>query len=310
MMQEIRRSNNDRSCPVCGAIKYVKFADEHIDQKKISNFSYASRKQPEFMCLRLVRCVICNLVYAPNPPDTSFLSAAYADAAFDSNLEAQCAAQSYAHELAPYLSRLHDRNSAVDVGAGSGPLLPWLSKIGFQTVIGVEPSRAAINAAPLSVRSMLREGMFGPELLEGVKPSLICSFMTLEHMNEPGSFTRTAYSILESGGMIALVVHNWQGLLNRTLGLRSPIIDVEHLQLFNPSSLNTLLKLAGFEDIKIITICNRYPLRYWLRLTPLPLKLKELIDTTLRKLSLSDVKLPMRVGNILAIGTKPQKDKL
>jgi SAM-dependent methyltransferase len=308
MMQGICRSNDERACPVCGATEYIKFADEYIDPKRISGFSYASRKHPEFMCLRLVRCLGCNLVYAPNPPDTSFLSAAYADAAYDSSLEAQCAAQSYAHELAPYLSRLHNRNTAVDVGAGSGPLLPWLREIGFQNVIGVEPSRAAINAAPPSVRPMLREGMFGPELLDDVKPSLICSFMTLEHMDEPGLFVRTAHNLLEPDGMIAVIVHNWQGLLNRTLGLRSPIIDVEHLQLFNPGSLKTLLNLAGFTDIKIITICNSYPLTYWLRLTPISPKLKMLIDAALRKLSLSDIKLPLRVGNILAIGTKPQKD--
>lgn len=309
MIQQQHQSKADRACPVCGSRINVKFADEHIDPERISGFTYASRKQPEFMCLRLVCCCSCNLVYAPNPPVTSFLSAAYADAAYDSNQEAQCAARSYAHELAPYLAHLSDRSAAVDVGAGSGPLLPWLSKIGFKTVIGVEPSRAAINAAPLSVRPMLREGMFGPELLDGVTPSLICSFMTLEHMDEPGLFVRTARRLLKPGGMIAVVVHNRQGLLNRILGLRSPIIDVEHLQLFNPGSLMTLLKTAGFEDVTVKAICNRYPLKYWLRLTPLPSRLKGVLDATIRKLSLSDIILPMRVGNILAIGIKPQKEQ-
>lgn len=308
MRQDKRHSSEDRACPVCGSTTNVKFADEHINPERISGFTYASRKQPEFMCLRLVRCSSCNLVYAPNPPNSLFLSAAYADAAYDSSQEAQCAAQSYAHELAPYLAHFHDRSAAVDVGAGSGPLLPWLRKIGFKTVIGIEPSRAAINAAPLSVKPMLREGMFGPELLEGVTPSLICSFMTLEHMDEPGLFVRTTHRLLKPGGMIAVVVHNWQGLLNRILGLRSPIIDVEHLQLFNPGSLKTLLETAGFEEVSVIAICNRYPLKYWLRLTPLPPKFKGVLDAAIRKLSISDIILPMRVGNILAIGIKPQKE--
>lgn len=308
MMQDIRRLSKDRACPVCGAKKYVDYADEQIDPKRINNFTYASRKQPEFMCLRLVRCSGCNLVYAPNPPDTTFLSAAYADASYDSGQEAQCAAQSYAHALAPYLAHLRNRHAAVDIGAGSGSLLQWLIDIGFQTVIGIEPSRNAINAAPESVQPMLREGMFGPELLEGVKPSLICSFMTLEHIEDPGAFTKTAYRLLEPGGMIALVVHNWQGLLNRSLGLRSPIIDVGHLQLFNPSSVNTLLEKAGFADVKVKAICNRYPLRYWLRLTPLRPNLKRAIDAALKTLSLSEIKLPMRVGNIMAVGKKPQQE--
>jgi SAM-dependent methyltransferase len=308
MMQHIRRSSEERACPVCGAATHEKFADEHLDAARINDFTYASRKQPEFMCLRLVRCTSCNVVYAPNPPDRTFLSTAYAGASYDSGREAQCAARSYARALAPYVTRLRYRNAAVDVGAGSGPLLPWLSEIGFQPVIGVEPSRAAIRAAPASVRPMLREGMFGPELLDGVKLSLLCSFMTLEHMDDPGSFIKTAFTLLEPGGMIALVVHNWQGLINRTLGLRSPIIDIEHLQLFNPSSVTTLLKKAGFEDITVKPISNRYPLKYWLRLTPLPPNLKGIIEAVLKKVSLSDATLPLRVGNILAVGIKPQQE--
>jgi len=308
MMSHSRCLSESRACPVCGATEYMNFADEHIDPERIDDFTYASRKQPEFMCLHLVRCVSCDLVYAPNPPDKAFLSGAYADAAYDSSQEARCAARSYARIIAPYVAGLRDRNVAVDVGAGSGPLLPWLSDMGFKSVIGIEPSRAAINAAPVAVRAMLREGMFGAELLDGVKPSLICSFMTLEHMEKPDEFMSTAYSLLEPGGVIAIVVHNWQGLLNRVLGLRSPIIDVEHLQLFNPRSINTLLKRVGFEDINIKPICNSYPLRYWLRLTPLPLNVKEVIDVALKKLSLSDTTFPMRVGNILAIGIKPKKE--
>jgi SAM-dependent methyltransferase len=309
MMQNIRRSSEERACPVCGAETYANFADERIDAERFNRFTYASRKQPEFMCLRLVRCTSCTVVYAPNPPDKTFLSAAYAEASYDSGQEAQCAAQSYARALAPYVARLRHRDAAVDVGAGSGPLLPWLSEIGFQPVIGVEPSRAAISAAPASIQPMLREGMFGPELLDGVKLSLLCSFMTLEHMDDPGSFAKTAFNLLEPGGMIALVVHNWQGLINRTLGLRSPIIDIEHLQLFNPTSVTTLLKQAGFEDVTVKPISNRYPLRYWLRLTPLPPNLKGIIEAVLKKVSFLDATLPLRVGNILAVGIKPKQEQ-
>ncbi len=307
MMQTIRRSSDDRACPVCGATTYVNFADERIDPGKINDYTYASRKQPEFMCLRLVECTRCGLVYAPNPPDNTFLSTAYADAAYDSGQEAQCAARSYAQALAPYMNRLHDKNAAVDVGAGSGPLLPWLSDIGFRTVIGIEPSRAAINAAPTSVRPMLREGMFGPELLDGVKPSLICSFMTLEHIDDPGAFIKITYDLLEPGGMIAVVVHNRQGFLNRILRLRSPIIDVEHLQLFNRDSIRILLENSGFECIEVKSISNTYPLRYWLRLTPLPTRIKMGLCKILEPMSMADLRIPLRVGNLLAVGIKHSK---
>lgn len=295
----------ERPCPVCQGTAFDHFADERIHTEQISGLTYASRKPPEFMCLRLVRCTTCDLVYAPTPPATEFLEEAYSEADFDSNPEARAAARSYAAALTPHIASLKGRNAAVDVGAGSGPLLPWLKEQGFSPVIGIEPSRAAIEAAPAEIQSMLREGMFSPEMLEGEQPSLICSFMTLEHVSDPRLLADTAYRLLEGGGAFAVVVHDWRAPLNRALGLRSPIIDIEHLQLFSPRSLSSLFERAGFTSIKMQSIKNAYPLRYWLRLTPLPASIKNVVLRLLEKVGLADRTFALSVGNMLAFGVKP-----
>lgn len=298
----------ERACPVCGEHRYTRFADEHIDPVKLGDFSYASRKSPEFMCWRLVRCLNCDLVYAPIPPAFETLHAAYAEASFDSAPEAMFAAHTYARALRPFVERLRERHAAVDVGAGSGPLLPLLLEQGFAPVVGIEPSRAAIDAAPPDVRLMLREGMFAPELLADLRPSMICSFMTLEHLADPSQFVRTAWDLLEPNGMLAVVVHDWSALLNRLLGLRSPIIDIEHLQLFNPKSIAKLLTSNGFEGVTQCAILNTYPLRYWLRLTPLPDLIKRGTAKALALAGLADKSMSIGVGNLLAVGYKPAKD--
>lgn len=296
--------SQERTCPVCHSGSYEPFADERIDPKRVGALTYASRKPPEFMCLRLVRCISCDLVYAPTPPEEDFLHAAYADADFDSGQEAAAAAQTYAEALKPHLQSLSGRNAAVDVGAGSGPLLPWLQAAGFASVIGIEPSRAAIDAAPPSVRALLREGMFSASMLENEKISMICSFMTLEHLHDPGEFVATAHGLLEPGGALAVVVHDWRAPLNRLLGLRSPIIDVEHLQLFSPKALRELLQRAGFEHIRLHPIRNAYPLRYWLRLTPLPASIKRWLLNLLEHVRLADKRVSLNVGNMLAVAAK------
>ncbi|MCX7220874.1 MAG: class I SAM-dependent methyltransferase [Burkholderiales bacterium] len=301
-------AGGERSCPACGSRNYDPFADEHIDTAKITDFTYASRKQPEFMCLRLVLCRDCDLVYAPTPTSFEKLQSAYTEAAFDSGLEAQAASKSYAKALQPLVAGLKGRNAAVDVGAGSGPLLPWLKQAGFRPVIGIEPSHSAIQAAPPEIRAMLREGMFSPSMLAGVTSSLVCSFMTLEHLAEPGEFIALIYEKLEPGGMIAVVVHNWRAPLNRILHMRSPIIDIEHLQLFSPQSLQAILKVAGFESVIHSPITNSYPLSYWLRLTPLPKFLKSAIHSCLEITGLLDKMVSFRVGNLLAVGIKPLKE--
>lgn len=300
--------SKDRACPGCGSLRSSHFADERIDQQKVSEFTYASRKQPEFMCLRLVCCSDCDLVFAPQPPDNSFLSDAYADAAYDSVEEASCAARSYARALQAPLRSLASRSTAVDVGAGSGPLLPWLKRSGFREVIGIEPSRQAIAAASPEVRPWLREGMFSAAALKDTSLALICSFMTLEHLRDPGQFARTAFDLLEPDGMVAVVVHNRSGFLNRVLGMKSPIIDVEHLQLFNPRSIAVLLERAGFEDIQVKAISNAYPLRYWLRLMPLPGILKRSLAYIFERTGLANLRIALRVGNIIATGKKTRQE--
>jgi len=257
------------------------------------------------MCLRLVRCTSCDLVYAPSPPAELFLQKVYADAGYDSNVEAIYAAKTYANAIEKNLENLAGRNAAIDVGTGSGPLLPFLLTKGFHPVIGVDPSIAAIKAAPATLRPLIKEGMFTSSMLEGVTASLICSFMTLEHMNNPGGFVADAYDLLEPNGAIAVVVHNWRAPLNRLLGLRSPIIDIEHLQLFSSKALRELLKKAGFIKIKIYVIRNSYPLRYWLRLTPLPASIKNFVIRVLEYCKLIDYSLTLNVGNIFAVGIKP-----
>ena len=243
MIKPLPTIGAERPCPVCGAQSYVNFADKSIADERFTEFTYASRKRPEFMCFRLVRCQSCDLVYAPNPPSKEFLKSAYSAASYDSQIEAQAASQSYAYALKPYISQLSEnRGAAVDVGAGNGALLPWLLQQDFKPVIGIEPSLAAIKSALPEIAPLIQCGMFSETMLANIHPSLICSFMTLEHISDPKVFTTSAFKALRAGGMIAIIVHNWRAPLNRLLGLRSPIIDIEHLQLFSPSSINLLLK--------------------------------------------------------------------
>lgn len=298
----------DRPCPGCGGTRVVHFADERIDPARVNDFTYASRKNPEFMCLWLVRCTTCDLVFAPRPPADDFLSQAYSDAAYDSTPEAAAAAASYAQALSSCMAGVDRHGFAIDIGAGSGPLLPYLRQAGFANVLGIEPSRSAIEAAPAEVKPMLVEGMFHRDMLGERKVSLVCSFMTLEHVADPGELVRDAYALLEPGGMLAVVVHNWRAPLNRLLGLKSPIIDVEHLQLFSDRAVAALLDNTGFERVSVRSIRNAYPMRYWLRLTPLPGMLKSPLLRLLGVVGLADLMIPANVGNILAVGYKPARN--
>ena len=296
--------SDERPCPVCNSVDYTLFAPERIDQNKISSFTYASRKDPEFMCLKLVTCSECELVYAPRPPENKFLADAYTEASYDSDVEAKCAARTYAYYLEDCFAKIQNKKAAIDVGAGNGALLPYFTNAGFNRSIGIEPSMAAIAAAPPEIRPNLRIGMFSNDLVKDLDTSFICSFMTLEHLSDPMEFARNAFDLLNSGGAFAVVVHNREGLLNRLLGLRSPIIDVEHLQLFNPKSAAFLFKRAGFSSVSVRPIINSYPISYWTRLSPFSEKIKKNILNLIKNSKINKTNFPLPVGNMIITGFK------
>src|SRR5205085_12443626 len=129
---------------------------------------------------------------------------------------------------------------------------------------------AAMYAAPALIRPFIHEGIFAEEELAAESFDLVCCFQTLEHVSAPKALTEACIRLLRPGGVLALVVHDYAAPINRLLGRRSPIIDIEHLQLFCRSSIDKLLASSGFETVEITPLVNRYPLRYWLRLAPLP----------------------------------------
>jgi SAM-dependent methyltransferase len=296
-----------RSCPICHtpADKARLFLKQNIDPSRMSGFSFASRKLPEFMCHELVCCPTCDLVYTPEPPDQAVLAHAYHVSDFDSAQEAEDAALAYERAVQPILKRLGRKDAALEIGTGTGIFLEALGRAGFKQLSGVEPSTAAIAAAPAHRQAWIREAIFVESDFEPNSLDFICCFMTMEHVRDPEQIVSAARRLLRPGGAIALVTHDYRSFVNRVLGKRSPIIDIEHMQLFSPQSMNELLSRAGFRDVSVNSFHNRYTLRYWVRLLPLSVVAKHKLISVLTALGLADVKLSANVGNMMSYGFVP-----
>lgn len=295
-----------RQCPVCGSgpDDSALFLKQSLDPSHLNAFSYSSRKTPEFMRFELVTCRCCQTVYASSAPPKSVLATAYHEADYDSAEEAKLASQTYGEALSPYLATLPSRVRALEIGTGTGVFLDHLQRAGFSEVVGIEPSLAAIEAAEPAVRPLIREGIFVGDDFPAEHFDLICCFQTLEHVSEPRTMVEACARLLRTGGLLALVTHDYCAPLNRLLGRRSPIIDIEHLQLFCQPSLERLLSTAGLQTVAIESFSNRYGLAYWLRLAPLPAGPKAAITQMVAAIGAGNVKLRFNVGNLLSIGRK------
>jgi SAM-dependent methyltransferase len=295
-----------RPCPVCaaGPDNAVLFLEDSMDPARLSEFSFASRKVPEYMSHRLVRCTVCDVVYADSPPDAQELANAYHLAAYDSAEEADDAATAYLRAAQPALRQLPHRRSALEIGAGTGIFLECLHGEGFTDLAGVEPSAAAIEAAPLHRRAWLHEGVFQEGDFQAASFDLVCCFMTLEHVREPRAIADAAMRLLRPGGAFVAVTHDYRSPVNRLLGKRSPIIDIEHMQLFSAASVRRLFEGAGYERITVNAFVNRYRTSYWLRLAPLPATLKAGLARTLSSTGMDRLRIGVNVGNLFAAGFK------
>lgn len=301
-----------RPCPLCGSSDDSQVvARARFDADRLDEFAFSSRKPPDYMHHRLIACPVCDVVYAsPLPATPQSLAKAYEDAAFDSDEESRYASLTYARLLARIKATLPDLIGAIDVGTGDGAFLEQLLAQGFTDVVGVEPSRAPIQAAKAQIRPLIRSGPFEFQQGDEGRFSLVTCFQTLEHLYGPAAFCRHAYAILKDHGAILVVCHNRRAASARLLGTKSPIFDIEHLQLFSPQSLRNLLERVGFSAIRILPVWNTYPLHYWLKLFPLPEALKRPSLRLSKTIGIGYLPVSIPAGNIAAIGYKHAREEL
>jgi hypothetical protein len=251
---------------------------------------------------RLMLCSACDLLYASPAPSVESVATAYRDASFDSGEEARYASRTYAEYLRPVLGRLPDKDGAIDIGTGDGAFLRELLDAGFGGV-RVEPSTTPIASAPDEIRSLIRNEIFHPDHFEPGRYSLVTCFQTMEHVHDPLGLARGVRTLLKEGAAF-FIGHDRTGLVNRMLGKKSPIFDIEHLQLFSPRSARVLFERAGFVDIGVRRIVNRYPLHYWVKLFPFPRAIKSRILAALKRSGIGRIPIPTAVGNLAIVGYK------
>jgi len=295
----------NRPCPLCGWNGETRvFAESNIDLAELDGFAFASRKLPEYMHPRLLVCGKCGILYGNPVLSPGTLARAYQTADFDSGGEAHYASATYAAHVRKLLPRLPDLQGALDIGTGDGAFLEALLQLGFQNVTGVEPSEAPVAAAEAHIKPLIRLDVFRPDEFPASSFSLVSCFQTMEHVWDPLGTVRGAYGLLKPGGAFFMAVHNRRSVSAKLLGMKSPIFDVEHLQLFCPQTSKLLLERAGFRDVIVSALWNRYPLHYWMKLLPMPDRIKHPLLTVLKQSVIGKMPLAFPPGNLICFGFK------
>jgi len=268
---------------------------QNFSEKELTADVFSARRTTEHFHYQLLECQNCGSVFSsPILPYTKIASL-YQQSKQNYDKETSFIAESYIHYIKKNPELFQNKGKALDIGCGSGFFLRELQKSGYKEVFGVEPSEEAV-AKSGDLKPNIFTGFFEKADYADNSFDLITCFQTLDHLIDPLSVLKKILKLLKPGGMAYLIMHNEKSLQAKVFGEKSPIYDVEHIYLFNKSTLPRVCGKAGFATVKVFDVKNVYPLAYWLRMAPIPMKslALKLSDT----MGLSGIRVGIYPGNM------------
>ena len=146
-----------------------------------------------------------------------------------------------------------DTDVILEVGSGFGTFCEEMETRGvFDRIIAVEPTpRLAeiCRARKLEVIEAPIERISAGSVVANV----VVTFETIEHLFSPREFLIACRTLLSRNGLIFITCPNMHGFDISLLREKSKSVGGEHINMFNPRSLQLLLNRCGFEVLSMTT---------------------------------------------------------
>ena len=230
----------DVRCPACDADGLLQFHKWGFGHKKCQNCStlYVSPRPKEDLLMNYY-----NDFESPNMWTRLLLSA---------DTERKKLQYQPRVELILSLAKLDKNAVAVDVGAGSGAFcLAMKNTRMFDKVIALDIADEALEACKKNGLDTIKGTVSD---VETNSADLITVNDLIEHLFNPREFLTNSFRALKDGGYVSIATPNGEGfdfnlLKEKTRNITPP----EHINYFNPKSMELLLKSNGFIDVQVVT---------------------------------------------------------
>jgi SAM-dependent methyltransferase len=292
------------SCAIC-------LTETHDQELYAANFRsedlnpevFSARRLPDRLHYRMVICRQCGLMRANPVLSSHALSVLYAQSQGHHPQLSQAAADTYGYYFQENFPHFSFQGRVLEIGCGQGSFLKVLMQQNCDQVHGVEPSHEAVEQSG-DLKGLIFNGMFSSGIYPQAYFDVICAFQMFDHLADPKQFLKDCRDYLKPQGNLFLILHNIKALPARILGSFCPMIDIEHPILYNPDTIVKILEANGFDVQKEFSVLNRYPLRYWLQLTPMPRAVKRPLLDFLQKGPIGNIPVTLGVGNMGIIARK------
>jgi SAM-dependent methyltransferase len=248
-------------CPIDGSDSHdEELFPANFDADAIDATHFSARRAPDRIHYRMVRNSVTGCIRAdPIFPDST-LRRLYHDSQVTYEDLGAYATATYLDILKRVIPSLPNRKGLLEIGAGPGWFLDQARALGFDRVAGVEPSRDAIARATPSIRPHLVQGLFEPGLYPPGSFSVVCGFQVLDHLPNPNVVLGAVRELLVPGGLTLWICHDAGAPLNRLLGRYSPIVDIEHVVLYDRRTVRNLFERHALDVVDVFGVTNGYPL--------------------------------------------------
>jgi len=237
-----------RLCPVCGGAN-----KKTLYRQEFSGLSQGSFLHSYDVCV----CGQCGMGYADGLPDASEFDRYYAEMSqweFQDNqgIESPQDTERF-KKIASYFSKneLAAESPILDIGCATGGLLAAFKARGFQSLSGLDPSLKCSELAGKNYGIQVKtgtvkdlpdlQGPFGLVTLSGV----------LEHLYDPATAIADIRSLLSDEGLFYVNVPDAEGFVDHMDGPYQQF-SIEHILFFTTASLVNLMKINGFEPVRLI----------------------------------------------------------
>jgi SAM-dependent methyltransferase len=294
-------------CAICGtAGNATELYPANFEPEALNPAVFSARRMPDNVRYRIVSCDTCGLVRSDPIADPEILSRLYRETPFDYTTEVDNLRRTYAQRLAGLAKYGVRQGSLLEIGCGTGFLLDEALAQGFREVHGVEPSSSAVALAsprvgPTIVCDIMRPGLFPAEQFD-----VVCFFHMLDLVPDPGALLDECWRVLKPGGLVLCINNNVQAVSARLLKERSPIVEIKHVFLFGPATMERIFKDHGFAICHITSIRNRFSLRYLAHMAPLPSVPKRILHGVLDRLPIGRMSVSLPFGNLELVARKPE----
>lgn len=171
-------------------------------------------------------------------------------------------------KIMPLLQGLDDESNILELGCGPGYMMEFLDKHGFRNVYGIDISGEQIKVAKeRGVNAEIADALRFLKDKENIFDAIL-ALDFFEHFTkeEAVQLAKLTFGSLKKGGKLILQTPNGQGLFPGQIIYG----DITHLTIFTPTSLEQLLREAGYENFRFsestpvpVTIKNKLSLFLW-----------------------------------------------